>query len=322
MKNEILNTIKQSIPDKPYILFIGTSHTYGECDGKHIESYAVHLSKMMGMECVNFGFSGAQNFELLQIVNELHMIDAFNENCKMVILEPRLTDNTTQIQYETWTEHLAIIDSFDATKDHNNPLIMKTAFGNEMHPERNWISECMSVNDNLYRTVQQEQLNWNEFKEIISDYYVRDGRKKIDRFALDQELKAAEQTLAMESKTLATAFDDYMIVDSIKNMIVNKGIPFHWLMIDYRDHHLELINYIYGECTDLTDYLLFGKCAKVALSRYSGTPQTEIDVVLDNGGDPCNLNGLLCKCYHLNPTGNKKLAEIIYQELTGDDIGR
>lgn len=313
MKNEILNTIKQQIPDKPYILFVGTSHTYGECEGQHTDSYAVYLSKMMGMECVNFGFSGAQNTELLQIVNELHMIDAFNENCKMVILEPRLTDNTVQIQYETWTEHHAVIGAFDSANDHNNPLIMKTAFGDDMNRQRNWLNET-TVNDNLYRTVQQEQLNWNEFKEILNEYYHEGGKHQIDRFALNQEFKVAEQSLAMQAKTLASAFNDFVIIDSIKNMIVNKGIEFRWLLVDYRDFQIDLINYIYGDCTELMKYRLFNESARTAVAREAGANDS-LDLVDE---DPVELEPYVCQCHHFNQSGNKILGKLIYQEITGD----
>ena len=312
--SEILNKIKNRLPNKPYILFVGTSHTYGECNDEHIDSYTKYLADLMGLECVNFGFSGAQNFELMQIVNELHVIDAFNANCKMVVLEPRLTDNTAQIQYESWTDDYAVIDAFDATNEHNHPIIMKTTIADDWFPEERWIGTGSSVNDNLYRSVQQEQLNWDEFKEIINDYFINsDGVRHVDRFALKQEFRAAEQRLAVGSKTLATAFQDFMIIDSIKNMIVNKGIQFRWFMVDYRDHQIASIQHIYGECTDLMKYRLFNESARVALSRAVGATG-DLDLGL---GDPQELKKYVCECHHLNKEGNKLLGELMYKEITG-----
>ena len=312
--SEILNKIKNRLPNKPYVLFVGTSHTYGECNGVHIDSYAKHLADLMGLECANFGFSGAQNFELMQIVNELHVIDAFNDNCKMVILEPRLTDNTTQIQYESWTDDCAVIDAFDATGEHNHPIIMKTTISDDWFPDEQWIETGATVNDNLYRSVQQEQLHWDEFKEIINDYFINgDGARRTDRFALKQEFKVAEQNLAIKSKTLATAFQDFMIIDSIKNMIVNKGIEFRWFMLDYRDHQIASIQHIYGECTNLMKYRLFNESGRVALSRAVGATG-DLDLGM---GDPEELKKYVCSCHHLNESGNIMLAKLLFNEITG-----
>lgn len=313
--NKILETIKNRLPDEPYILFVGTSHTYGECNDIHIDSYAVHLADLMGLKCVNFGFSGAQNFELMQIVNELHVINAFNDNCKMVILEPRLTDNTTHIQYESWIQEGALMKAFDCTKEHNHPLVMKTAIADDWFPENQWIQTFASVNDNLYRSVQQEQLNWEQFKEIINDFFIEGGGEKyVDRYALKQEFKVAENNLAIKSKTLATGFQDFMIIDSIKNMIVNKGIDFRWLMIDYRDYQIEEIMNIYGECTDLMKYRLFDECARLALSRVLGS---KADLYLGTDDTP-ELKKYICECHHLNEDGNRLLGELMYKEITGD----
>ena len=97
------------IPDEDFILFVGTSHTYGSCTQEPNkkgrlqldERYTTLIGKELGMKVLALGYPGIDNLGLLQVVNELLKLEVFTENCKMFILEPRVDSMKNDRWYNT-----------------------------------------------------------------------------------------------------------------------------------------------------------------------------------------------------------------------------
>ena len=102
MNKFFADIIKQRMPDKPFMLNIGTSHTFGECDGGQVEApYGKLVANHLGLEYFPVGLRGASNTELLQIINELiHYEILTNDNCYYVLLEPRIIEQSLTIPRE------------------------------------------------------------------------------------------------------------------------------------------------------------------------------------------------------------------------------
>lgn len=303
--DHIMRKLKKKIPHKPYAIFIGTSHTYGECNGQHLDyTYCKHVATGLGLECVNVGLSGATNIELLQVVNELDAIGAFGENCRLVMLEPRLTDNTTHVQVENWLPWNTVYTSIALESIGNTPILVSTGLGERETMDDGKIKYPVCLNDFLYTKIQPDQLDANRIKHINSGYFEKsDWKKTSDDYMLKKTLEAAEIKLAIESKNVASAFSDLVIIDSIKNLIIGKNIPFKWMLVDSREKFLSVLPKIYGGCTNIFDYLLFNDSAMEIMVEYLNLKNIE------------DLNYLRCECHHLNDDGNTILGEMILNEI-------
>jgi len=88
------------VPNEKFILFVGTSHTFGACSsvnkkssgpvGKksrlsYDERYSSIIENELGIKVLALGYPGIDNLGLLQVFNELLRLKVFTHNCKMVI---------------------------------------------------------------------------------------------------------------------------------------------------------------------------------------------------------------------------------------------
>ena len=89
------------VPNEKFILFVGTSHTFGSCAGvnrlSYDERYSSIIENELGIKVLALGYPGIDNLGLLQVFNELLRLKVFTHNCKMVILESRFA--ATQIRF-------------------------------------------------------------------------------------------------------------------------------------------------------------------------------------------------------------------------------
>lgn len=304
--NYYMSQIKQRIPDSPFILFVGTSHTFGECNGvPHKNTFAEYICKELNLECFNVGFSGANNLELLQIVNELNTIDAFNNNCKMVVLEPRLTENTVITHTENYLPWHVIEDGIDRDSVRNKPLLASTRLGEmNLSDDGENLIYPVSLNHYLYLKIQGHRLNESTFRQAISGYYDEDLiEKTIDRDFLRETIKTSEARLAMEQKTMSVAFQDLVIIDAIKNIITSKGIPFSWMVVDFRRKYMSTLPKLYGGCTDVFKYLLFDECMLDVMRNHFGFETLD------------ELDFLRCECQHFTHEGNEIIGSIMLPRI-------
>ena len=55
-----------NIPDSPYMIALGTSHTVGQCNGEVLkESFVDYVANELGLELIKIGMPGCTNMELL-----------------------------------------------------------------------------------------------------------------------------------------------------------------------------------------------------------------------------------------------------------------
>ena len=267
------------IPDEDFILFVGTSHTYGSCtqepDKKGRlqldERYTTLIGKELGMKVLALGYPGIDNLGLLQVVNELLKLKVFTKNCKMFILEPRV--GATMIRFHKYTDTQEFVDSMKNDYWHN------------------------TAKANTFDAWQSQSTSNSVLEKIFSlegNPHVKGGGIQMKDIPLD----IIEYRLAFESASLGTAFNDLQIIQTIKNLV---NVPFAWLMMDpssaslikgERWDNMELVKKIYGEWLDIFDDLLGGDNIRKLI--------------------PIIDEEYYCKyCSHFNERGNALIAKVL-----------
>ena len=198
------------IPDEDFILFVGTSHTYGSCtqepDKKGRlqldERYTTLIGKELGMKVLALGYPGIDNLGLLQVVNELLKLKVFTKNCKMFILEPRV--GATMIRFHKDTDTQEFVDSMKNDYWHN------------------------TAKANTFDAWQSQSTSNSVLEKIFSlegNPHVKGGGIQMKDIPLD----IIEYRLAFESASLGTAFNDLQIIQTRRPQIflaLSKGQKF------------------------------------------------------------------------------------------------
>ncbi len=287
-----------NIPDKDFIMFIGTSHTYGECDKRQLymkDRYSQLVAKELGVESLVLGYPGIDNLGLLQVVNELIQLGAFNKHCKMVVLEPRFGGHA--IRFHKDIDHFLFDEFLDEPQRWNVSKAQQDK--SQTHPV---VPRGYATIDNLFRiTGLQPTAQLHKPYEI--PHY-------------SEEL--IKQRLAFESATPGEAYNDAVIIQSIKNIISNlngvKSPKFSWLLIDggttwvrknnERIDNIDLIRKIYGDWLDIWDDQVVSEDHYIC----HGLRGKQWNVL----ARPVRR----CECGHLNEYGNQVFAEAILPWIT------
>lgn len=270
------------VPDEDFILFVGTSHTYGSCNLEPNikgrlqldDRYSTLIGKELGMKVLCLGYPGIDNLGLLQVVNELLKLKVFTENCKMFILEPRV--GATMIRFHKDLDNQKFVDSMKGGSWHNTSKANTFGGFQAEHDGRNSVLE---------RLVGMQ------------------GNR--DASVVDIPQSIVEYRLAFESTSVGTAFNDLQIIQTIKNLV---NVPFSWLMMDppsvslikgeYWDN-MELVKRIYGEWLDIFDDLIGGDNVRWQVMSYKNWETwTQSEYF-------CNC------CPHFNEKGNALIAEVL-----------
>jgi hypothetical protein len=300
----ILDFLKPVIPKEPYILVLGTSHTYGQCDGGVVSKvYHEHLAERYGMRVVNVGNPGVKNIEFIQMINELERIGALGENCKLILLEPRLTDNTVDIAFEGWTDWTLLNDAIKRNKVANVPNILRTRIMNDNLSDDGKILFPTTVNNMLYEKYGPTQTNDASALRLTEHVVTNTNMHHINRRDMRKAMEVAEYKLGFETHTVYSAFMDIQIIDFIKNYAQAKNIPFAWLLIDPKDSNIKILKDIWGRNTSIFDSMLLGKSVNSQLMSNL------------NIHDPEEMKKYKCNCMHFNAVGNKMVADLLVPEL-------
>ena len=328
-----MDEYKKEIPDEPYILFIGTSHTYGECDGTKIDSYTTYVQDALDIKVVTIGYSGATNMELLQITNELNDIGMFGDQCKLVILEPRITENSYSVSldeligYNRLCQWLEIVE--DPTewnyKHASNPDDRETQM---LHGEK-WRGRPQlnrtSMNSRIAvgqpcsfgRTLNEmisKNINFNRamdnriFEADILNHFTN-GEERLNnsdfmKYILSEMpnntrnvQEGAKYELGYKNGSVLAMHNDLTCIEAIRNTIKNAGVSFRWMLVDNRITELHHLQYATNGITDIFKDMLFTTPlqALVTGNRRSGHNEIPKDII--------------CGCGHFNEKGNKKIAE-------------
>lgn len=300
-----LDFLKANIPNEPYILVLGTSHTYGQCDGGIVSKvYHEHLAERYGMRVINVGNPGVKNAEFIQMINELERIGAFGEHCKLMLLEPRLTDNTVDVAFEGWTDWTLVDDAVKKHRVANIPLITRSRIKSDNLNDDGKIMFPHTINNMLYEKYgpgQSTEAHATRLTELMLGS--NDNMHHIDKRQLRKSMEVTEYKLGYETHTTNSAFTDIQVIDFIKNYMNAKNIPFAWLLIDPKDNNIQTIKDIWGRSTDIFDYMLLGK---------SVNSQLMLNL---NIKDPEHMKQYKCTCMHFNADANKMIADILAPEL-------
>lgn len=208
------------IPTSDFILFLGTSHTFGQCSSKQLPAkkrWSCMIAEQLGVEVLSLGFPGTDNLGLLQVVNELIQLEVFNEHCKMVVLEPRFGGHALRFNNHLNTKYF---DELDYNEDWwNLPRALCIPYDeNHEHPT---IPAGVSTMDKLF-TIIGLQPGLVPIKGLPTE-------------TTEQRQLVSQLRYETESGSPGEAFKDATMIQTIKNIITNLNggtIKFSWLVID------------------------------------------------------------------------------------------
>ena len=301
---------KTEIPDEDYIIVIGTSHTLGECNRKKIKGFTDYLQESTGIKVIQIGYSGCTNAQLLQCTNELSTLGFFNERCKLVLLEPRITENQTTISLdEVFGEQYMInwLESVEYRSSKDLPELGRTGIDNE-----NEFGEMIDFKATMFG-----QMTWPIGFETIESQKYFDHQllqqitlgETIDAHALkiaQQAIKengpaareAAQYKLAFGNNSIKERHNDISAIEAISHIVKNAGVPFRWFLIDNRHYELHYLRYVLNSTTNIFKEMLLTTPIQLLMAKTQGlTYHREMGTKF------------VCECGHFNEVGNKMIAE-------------
>ena len=276
------------IPQEDFIVCIGTSHTFGECMGESIKSWTEFVEEQIGLKVINIGISGATNHELVNCSNELSSLGFFNERCKMVLLEPRITENTSRLGLDTLVSDPTLVEYM---RKHSPPT---PELGRAYRPNRD--SEQVDVHE-TYKDAASIRVN----PQTVSK------KKMLERQLDDRELTIDEiqpgtfeyvsAKVGIDTQSILRWYEDLNLIESIQQTVEAKGIPFRWMLIDNRKKELSHLRMTAGKVTKIFDRMLLTKPVQDLISN-GKTPFNQVV-------DPT----WMCNCGHFSELGNQIIAE-------------
>ena len=280
-----------------YLVAIGTSHTAGDCDDTPSKlTWADHLAKKMGVELHKFGLSGAENIELLQILNEINSEYLNKDYCIGVIADVRVESNnyvmpkglflnynfyedTDDGQDFKWSKYTGVKSWIKKWLPKYGDRISHIAVTRKIINRHVWHKFSAS-------TANIEHLkNLTRLKDGVSHSNVTNLAKLKHAEGVLQSMIVAED----DSSDYKTAFENYQLVCAMKN-IVNKGINFAWW--DFQGKTFKNVEEYEDFDSTIYDHMIkFPKFPNIA------------------------YDGFYCECEHLNATGHALLAKDMFELL-------
>lgn len=288
-----------------YFVAIGTSHLAGDCSdyekGYSELVYADFVSTKLNIPVHKFYLSGAENIELLQIVNEINH-DYLTEDCVGVVCDVRIKGNnwifpkSLYIDYKDYNNYQAGkffkfsesvgLKTWHETTKHQIvkqfPLFNPRGTNPQVINRNVWDKFSASTATHQHISKQAQRRLDVEFSSTTKQ---QDERKVTRAENIIQEMIVAEQ----ESVNFKTVFENYILICAIKNIIVNKGINFSWF--DFN-----------GKRFDFVD-------------RYSDFDHTVYDYMLDINPGKDYDKKYYCECNHLNSTGHAQFGIVMTKLL-------
>ena len=275
-----------NIPDSPYMIALGTSHTVGPCNGEVLkESFVDYVANELGLELIKIGMPGCTNMELLFSFNKLFNNGFINnKNMKLFLLEPRVVDATIRIPLE------GLFDKEDV---------------------RSMILENLKE-----RTFTEEDASFKREYEIITAIFNRhqmnlpldevsaDIEQNVNNF-IDGNFKVTDETgyilkdysryILNYADTYMQTMDNLIIVNSILNHLESLSKKYFWLTFSvFNDKH-EIVS------NELINSKLHHRLLRKSITK-------EYQTVLAN-------KNLLCECEHMNEAGHRHLYTLIIDKI-------
>ena len=294
------------IPQEDFIICIGTSHTAGECEGNRVDSYAIWVEKILGIKVIEIGYSGASNIDLLACLTELNDWGFLNDRCKLVTLEPRLTDSTMQnsidsvIGVEKTIQYL----TKDTLQDSH---LCRTSLLRPHDTDKNQFTWTSSVREGIVQRIGPGNIAKaaEGLKNKVNRY--ENDKKKIS-IDIDSELienvkpwmAYMTHNLAYNKTSFLAARNDLQLIQSMSIMVKNAGIPFRWFLMDDRQGHIHTLRHQIEKSSSIFKDMLLTKSIQ------------HLVVGGDNKKRPWHENcdkELVCKCLHFSAKGNEHIAK-------------
>lgn len=282
-----------------YIVCIGTSHTYGDCENNVTPyTWAHQCADALGVELKRYAVSGGENLELLQIVNEIKE-EILNENCVGVIADVRVHS------WMMFVPHTTYVDPSTTDNGHkpdlSNHAGLKTWNEYINDPATSWPFTGMHssvINRQLYQTKGARS---NEIDSYKKGYVYDSGDNGETDPAFDTPMAhvklnacvdAVNVLLDGNNRSRTSTFFNMQLVCAMKNIIEGQGIPFAWF--DFEDGDFSICDY--------KDY-----------DYDINATQLKFDVA------PAKWDkDIRCACGHVNEVGHILLGDLIATKLTTD----
>jgi len=307
------------VPDKPFMLALGTSHTFGCCgdytDGK-ISGRTAHqqVAEQLGLECIVIGLPGSNNDELVQATNELATKGLFqNPNFKIMMLEARLVSGQSAVPYNSVAERPYV---FTDPKIGGNNEYGRAPLNSYLQESEYWgrgLVECWGDNDicnALYQSASMQ--NW---RQDVTEKFWNPLHYKLteqEKLYAKKVLQTYKEVHILDGLGPAACLKDLVKIESIKNIAVNAGVKFMWESVDARTDWYTIGKLMLGETSNLFDYVV-DENATMRHHLYT------LDGV-DSQGNFTTTDGpkamaMQCNCNHLNEAGHILWAERLKKQL-------
>ena len=262
----------QSVPKKPFMIVLGTSHTNGDCEEGDFHLYTLQNGKKvnlvqktayqrvaeeLGLEIVQLGLSGCNNLDLLEATNELLSRGFLNDNCKLFILEPRCVDNTVKLPQEFFED----LPNKEWVLEHEPTSILE-----------GWGVRRGHDNKNKPPAIQQISKEVN----VISPMDYTELYPKANTMLIQK----ASEVHIFSAGTAMQLYEHLVQINAIKNIVMSNNINFRWQTWNIHDNEKLICDHIIGPHSDLFDHFI-GEIAP------KGTDEE-----------------LFCSCGHYNENGH------------------
>ena len=301
---------KTEIPDEDYIIVIGTSHTLGECDRNKIAGFPDYLQTCIGIKVVQVGYSGCTNNDLLQVTNELSSLGFFNERCKLVLLEPRITENQQAISMDAifgedfMTDWLGSNPNLRPSKD--VPELGRTGLDIETENGQDLNFKTTMGHLVMHRVGFDTCETQKEFDDALMDHLEEETLSNVELKFVKQSLKenapaarqSAQYKLAFGNSSMEARHTDIGIIEAISHIVKNAGVPFRWVLVDNRHYELHYLRFVLNSTTNIFKEMLLTAPIQALMAERHG-----VKLHRDMGPK------FVCACGHFNELGNKMIAE-------------
>ena len=291
--------------DKPWILFLGTSHTHGSCetgiegeeDLEDHERYTGRLkTKFPDHEIVNLAIPGNSNIVMLQQLCELNEYGIDVSNLKLVILDARVGDPSGAFCSDNYKD-------FNTSKKKENSLLAKGSDIWHKQVRDEWLSHYATggkMDDSKY------------MPGLIESHF--DGnppQSAIDRLA--EYIRIREEFY----HTSAHAFiDDLDHLRAMQSIVKLMGAKFRWFHLDQpfrtKDSpNKDTVIEYYKKWSNLWR----DKC-NFELEGFTDDNMKGVKSLMDRAfTNKIVEERFTCKCRHINAEGNEIIADLLYKEI-------
>ena len=236
----------QSVPDKPFMIALGTSHTNGDCEegdfhlttlrnGKEVrlvqKTAYQRVAEELGLEIVQIGLSGCSNLDLLEATNELSSRGFLNDNCKLFILEPRCIDNTTKLPQEFFED----LPNKDWVIERKLTSILKGWGPRRGYDNKNKVPSIHQISKEV------NVINPMDYTEL----YPKANTTLIQK---------ASEVHIFSAGTAMQLYEHLVQINAIKNIVMSNNINFRWQTWNIHDNEKIIWDHIIGPHSDLFDH--------------------------------------------------------------------